>query len=123
MTADFIEKITVIMFAPASMQQFVTAKDSQANGPLWVSRTTFNKPQDRDELKSVAVKALDDLVLCKGPIGDFSIKDVKVQCTSFKPLGQDKELEPSTREQEKYDGMMKGVTTDMVVLYAHCGFY
>ena len=123
MTADFIEKITLMLFAPVSMQQFVTAKDSQDKGPMWVSRTTFNKPEDQDELKSVVVKALDDLAPSKERIDDFSIKDVNVQWTSFKPLGQDKEPEAFISEQEKYDGIMKGVTTDIVALYARGGFY
>jgi len=54
---------------------------------MWASRTTFNKPEDRDKFKSVVVKALDDLTPGKERIGDFSIKDVNVQWTSFKPLG------------------------------------
>ena len=90
---------------------------------MWFSRTAFNKLEDRDELKSIVVKALDDLAPSKERIGDFSIKDVNVQWTSFKLLGQDKEPEPFISEQEKYDGIMKGVTTDIVVLYAHGGFY
>ena len=87
MTADFIQKIKPMLSAPVSMQQFATAKDSQAKGPMRASRTMFNKPEDRDEFKSVVVKALDDPAPGKERIGDFSIKDVNVQWTSFNPLG------------------------------------
>ncbi|KAF2793393.1 alpha/beta-hydrolase, partial [Melanomma pulvis-pyrius CBS 109.77] len=108
---------------PVSMQQFVTAKDIPAKGPMWVSRTTFNKAEDGDDLKSIVMEALDDLAPGKERIEYFSVEDVNVQWTSFKPSGREKEPESSISEQEKYDGMMKDVTTDTVVLYAHGGFY
>ena len=57
MTAGLIEKLTPLLFAPVSMQQMVTSRDKSAKGPVWVSRTTLNKPGDCNELKSVLVKA------------------------------------------------------------------
>jgi hypothetical protein len=123
MTAQFIEKITPVLFAPVSMQQFVTAKDTQAKGPMWVSRTTFDKMEDSKGLKDAVVKALDNLAPGKERVGDFTIEDVNVQWTSFKRSGREKEPEPPISEQDKYDGMMKDITTDTVILYAHGGFY
>ncbi|KAJ4369222.1 hypothetical protein N0V83_006307 [Neocucurbitaria cava] len=123
MTADFVEKITPMLFAPVSMQQYATAKDSPAKGTTCVSRTIFNKPEDQYELKSVTVQAINDLASGQKRIGEFSVEDVKVQWTSFKPSGRDKDLEPSISEQEKYNDMMKDITTDTVVLFAHGGFY
>jgi hypothetical protein len=123
MTTKFVEKIRPMLFAPVSMQQFVTAKDSQAKGPLWVSRTKFNKAQDRDKLQQVVKEVLDHLSPCERRVSDFTIDDVNAQWTSFNPSGGDREPEPSISEQEKYDNMMKDITTDIVVLYAHGGFY
>ncbi|CAO2654549.1 Nn.00g112820.m01.CDS01 [Neocucurbitaria sp. VM-36] len=123
MTAEFVAKITPMLFAPVSMQQYVTAKDSPAKGTMWVSRTTFNEPEDQYELKSIVMKAIKDLAPVQEPIRDFPIEDVKAQWTSFRPSGQEKDLEPSLSEQEKYLGMLKDITTDTVVLFAHGGFY
>lgn len=90
---------------------------------MWVNRTIFDKLKDLNELNRVVVKALSDMTPGKEQIGDFSVEDVNVQWTSFKPSRQEKEPEPSIGEQEKYNGMMKDFTTDVVVLYAHGGFY
>ncbi|KAF1836191.1 lipase/esteras-like protein [Decorospora gaudefroyi] len=123
MTKGLIEKMTPVLFAPVSMQQFATTKDTQARGPMWVSRTVFSKPKDPTELKAVVREALGDLAPGRERVGDFSIDDVKVQWTSFKPSSRAKEPEPSISEQEKYGGMMQDITTDIVALYAHGGFY
>lgn len=123
MTSSFIEKMTPMLFAPVSMQQFVTAKDSQAKGAMWVSRTTFYKSEDQHGLKSDIVQALNDLAPRTCRYDDFSIEDVNVQWTSYKPSGKEKEPEPSISEQEKYNGMMKDLISETVVLYAHGGFY
>ncbi|KAJ4296425.1 hypothetical protein N0V90_006470 [Kalmusia sp. IMI 367209] len=123
MTSDFIEKLSPVLFAPVSMQQMVTSRDTPAKGPVWVTRTTLDKPGDSHELKRVLEEAFKALALTQESIGDFSIEDVDVQWTAFRPSGKDKEPEPSISEQEKFDGMMKDVSADTVILYAHGGFY
>jgi hypothetical protein len=123
MTTKFVEKIRPMLFAPVSMQQFVTAKDSQAKGPLWVSRTQFKKAEDGDNLQQVVKEALDHLAPGKGRDSDFTVDDVDAQWTSFNPSGGERDPEPSISEREKYDSMMKDITTDIVVLYVHGGFY
>jgi hypothetical protein len=109
MTGNLIEKITPMLFAPVSMQQTATTRDRPAKGPIWVSRTMFKKPADQEHLKEVLMKAFNELAPTKGTVGEFSIEDVNVQWTSFKPSGQEKETEPRISEQEKYDGMMEDV--------------
>jgi hypothetical protein len=43
------------------MQQFVTTKDLQAKGPIWVSRTRSGKEDGRDDIGQVVKEALDHL--------------------------------------------------------------
>jgi hypothetical protein len=124
MTTAFIEKIRPALFAPVSMQQFVTTKDNPAKGPMWVSRTTFPAPVDCEGLKGAVRSAIDDLTNTEeNKVGDFEIEDVKVQWTGSRPSGPEKEREPNISEREKYEGMMRDVKSDIVVLYAHGGFY
>jgi hypothetical protein len=123
MTRAFVEKIKPMLFAPVSMQQFVTQKDSQAKGPMWVIRTKFEKEDGRDNIRQVVKEALDCLAPCEASVGEFTVDNVKAQWTSFNPSAGEGEPEPSVSEQEKYDSMMKDITTDIVVLYAHGGFY
>jgi hypothetical protein len=123
MTKGFIEKIRPALFAPVSMQQYVTTKDTPAKGPVWVSRTKLSRPEDSEDLKSVVRAALDELSTEGNRIDDFSIEDVNVQWTAFKSSGGEKESEPDISDKEKYNCMMKDVTSDIVVLYAHGGFY
>lgn len=123
MTKSLVEKLTPILFAPVSMQQMATANDVPAKGPIWVSRTTFNKPDDRGELASTLHEAFVELAPSKGSVPECSIADVPVQWTAFRPSGQDKEPETTISEQEKFYGMIKDVRSDTVILYAHGGFY
>lgn len=122
-TSDFIEKLKPVLFAPVSMQQMVTARDIPAKGPVWVSRTTFDKPEDNHELGSVLKDAFQALDFGGDSTYDFSIEDVDVQWTAYRPAGKEKEPEPEISEREKFNGIMKDVSRDTVILYAHGGFY
>ncbi|OAG06093.1 alpha/beta-hydrolase [Paraphaeosphaeria sporulosa] len=123
MTSGFIEKLKPILFAPVSMQQMVTAQDVPAKGPVWVSRTVFEKPEGSHELGSVLKDAFRALDFGGDSTYDFTIEDVDVQWTAYRPVGKEKEPEPEITEHEKFNGMMKDVPADTVILYAHGGFY
>ncbi|PSN59376.1 alpha/beta-hydrolase [Corynespora cassiicola Philippines] len=112
MTANLVEKLKLVLFAPVTMRQMVTAEDTPATGSIWVSRSTFKKPDDCEELTSVLRKIFAELSPSKQSVVDFSIEHVK-----------EKEQEPTVSEQEKYDRALKDVTADIVILYAHGGFY
>ncbi|KAF2451072.1 alpha/beta-hydrolase [Karstenula rhodostoma CBS 690.94] len=123
MTSGLIEKLTPVLFAPVSMQKMVTSRDTPAKGPVWVSRTVFDKPEDSHELRSMLEDAFKPLDLGGDSTYDFSIEDVDVQWTAYRSAGKGKEPEPEISEQDKFDGLMKDISTDTVILYAHGGFY
>lgn len=123
MTTNLVDKMMPILFAPISMQQSVSTADSQAKGPIWVSRNTLKKTDDGNDLKHTVIESLSDLSPKVSGDWAFSVEDVHVQWTSFKNDGKHTDLEPAISEQEKYNAMMEGITSDTVVLYAHGGFY
>jgi hypothetical protein len=123
MTSGFIEKLKPVLFASVSMQQMVTAQDIPAKGPVWVSRTVFHKPEGSHELVSVLRDAFKTLDFGGDSTYDFTVEGVDVQWTAYRPAGREKEPEPEISEREKFNGMMKDVSADTVILYAHGGFY
>jgi hypothetical protein len=60
MTAGCIAEIGPAHFAPVSVQQSITAKDTQVKDPLKVSWTKIYKPEDCDQLDSGVRRAIDD---------------------------------------------------------------
>ncbi|KAI9713565.1 MAG: hypothetical protein M1820_000947 [Bogoriella megaspora] len=98
-----------------SDQQKATARDLPVKGPLWVSKFTIATPEE-DEALSLLIRTIDDM--CVG--GEKYVRPTFVatdaEWTGYRAgVGNDAK-EPSISEKDKYNEMMKEVSSPVVVI-------
>jgi acetyl esterase/lipase len=88
-------------------------------GKKWVSRYTI--PVETDGAIDAIYTAID--AMKEGDEGVHRIErtPVEVEWTGYRKDAKDNDPEPEISEAEKYAGLMKDVTSDVVILYIHGG--
>ena len=106
---------------PLSNWQESSTLDPEAKGPIWVSRVTLPPPQE-DDVRQAFFQTIDRL-------------SANSETTYTKPaavpvdgewVGHRRNVdaqapEPNLTEREKYDGLMRDVSSAVTMLYVHGG--
>jgi hypothetical protein len=103
-----------------SKQQQSTMRDPGIKGKMWVSRVTMPAPSE-GALLDLLVNTIDSLKRENESYSRPAIVPVEAEWTGHRADVEDNAPEPSISAAEKYDNMMKEVTTDVTVLYLHGG--
>lgn len=103
-----------------SKQQEDTLRDPGIKGKMWVSKVTMPAPSE-DALLDLLVKTIDALKQGNESYFRPTIVPVEAEWTGYRADVADNAPEPSISEAEKYENMMKEVTSDVTLLYFHGG--
>jgi acetyl esterase/lipase len=108
---------------PISVTQKNSLRDPGVKGKIWVSRYTIPKPEE-DDIRQCLFRAFDELKEGDESVRPPDILPVEVEWTGYRADAQDLDPEPDIPEAEKYENLMKEVTSDVTILYLHGGgFY
>jgi acetyl esterase/lipase len=103
--------------------QSATLKDPGVKGNKWISRYIIPKPSE-DDAKEQVFAAIDALKEGGELYTKPELVDVGVEWTGYRKDCSPQDPEPTgMSEKEKYDALMKEVTSDVVILYLHGGAY
>lgn len=103
-----------------SKQQEDTLRDPGIKGKMWVSKVTMPAPSE-DALVDLLVNTIDALKLENESYSRPAPVPVEAEWTGYRADVADNAPEPSISEAEKYESMMKEVTSDVTLLYFHGG--
>ena len=120
--ADFLRKNLSFYYSQISFQQSKTAVDRPVRGPTWVSRAAY-PPTAGKELVNTVIEAIRDLGNGEEVYDKPTAKEVKVQWTGYRRGVGPKDPEPNIEEGEKYQRLVKDMTSDTVVYFIHGGFH
>lgn len=105
-----------------SVWQLQSTKEHPADGPVWVSRVIFPPPVDavRQALyKGIETLSSDGSETFTSP----SLIPVKAEWTGYRKGVSLTSPEPDIPEPQKYQNLMKEVTSNVTILYVHGGGY
>ncbi|KAJ9667984.1 hypothetical protein H2201_001789 [Coniosporium apollinis] len=105
-----------------SKQQKGTLKDPGVKGRMWISRVTMPAPPE-DDLRQALFKAIDDMKEGDETYTRPTLEPVEAEWTGYRANVAKDAPEPSISEEEKYQNLMKEVTSDVTILYFHGGAY
>lgn len=105
-----------------SKQQKGTLKDPGVKGRMWISRVTMPAPTE-DDLRQALFKAIDDMNEGDETYTRPTLEPVEAEWTGYRANVAKDAPEPSISEEEKYQNLMKEVTSDVTILYFHGGAY
>lgn len=108
------------MSGPVTKRQRETTADREAKGPLLVSRVWFPAPSD-DDVRQVICNAISALGVGDERYTIPVIEHVQAQWTGFRAGVPRSEPEPLIAEAQKYDCLMKEVSSPLTILYAYGG--
>ncbi|OBT92034.1 hypothetical protein VE01_10298 [Pseudogymnoascus verrucosus] len=103
-----------------SKQQEGTLRDPGIKGKMWVSKVAMPAPSE-DALLDLLVSTIDALKQEDESYSRPALVPVEAEWTGYRADVADNAPEPSISEAEKYENMMKEVTTDVTLLYFHGG--
>ncbi|KFY28291.1 hypothetical protein V493_03004 [Pseudogymnoascus sp. VKM F-4281 (FW-2241)] len=103
-----------------SKQQEDTMRDPGIKGKMWVSKVTMPAPSE-DALLDLLVNTIDSLKQENELYSRPALVPVEAEWTGYRADVADTAPEPSISEAEKYENMMKEVTTNVTLLYFHGG--
>ncbi|OBT73278.1 hypothetical protein VF21_08448 [Pseudogymnoascus sp. 05NY08] len=103
-----------------SKQQEGTLRDPGIKGKMWVSKVAMPAPSE-DALVDLLVNTIDALKKENESYSRPALVPVEAEWTGYRADVADNAPEPSISEAEKYENMMKEVTTDVTLLYFHGG--
>lgn len=99
-------------------------RDHAIKGPMWISKTTLTAKDAGEnnllEALEQAINSLDDSV---GKIPIPPLRNLEAEWTGYRTGVGGREPQPDITEDEKYDRLMKEVTSDVTILYFHGGAY
>ncbi|OBT57914.1 hypothetical protein VE04_03412 [Pseudogymnoascus sp. 24MN13] len=103
-----------------SKQQEGTLKDPGIKGKMWVTKVAMPAPSE-DALLDLLVSTIDALKQEDESYSRPALVPVEAEWTGYRADVADNAPEPSISEAEKFENMMKEVTTDVTLLYFHGG--
>jgi len=100
--------------------QTMTLKDSGVKGRMWISRYTSPNPAD-DDARQLLFRAIDDMKEGGETYTQPEYEPVYAEWTGYRADVTKDAPEPQISEAEKYESLMKEVTSDVTILYFHGG--
>lgn len=108
--------------SPISQQQGWGLKDPGIKGPMWISKTTFPRPEDT-AVREAVMGAIDALKEGHEIVAIPDILPVEAEWTgSRKGVGTNRPRLDLSEEQH-YTRLMQEVSSDVTILYFHGGAY
>ena len=108
--------------SPISKQQYESIKDPGIKGSVWVSKITIPTPEEND-VQTVLVDAIEALKENGESYTVPETKPVEAEWTGYRADVDSNRPRPDLSEEQHYDKMMQGVTSDVTTLYFHGGAY
>ncbi|KAF2500384.1 hypothetical protein BU16DRAFT_245617 [Lophium mytilinum] len=105
-----------------SKQQYQSCKDPGVKGDIWISRVTAPVPLE-DDLRQLLFKTIDEMKQGDEEYTQPPLLPVGAEWTGYRANVAKDAPEPSISEEQKYENLMKEVTSDLTVLYFHGGAY
>lgn len=105
-----------------SIWQLQSAKDRPADGPVWASRVTFPPPENA--IRQALLNGIE--ALSSDGLGTFtspSLVQVKAEWTGYRKGVSPTSPELDISEPQKYQNLMKEVSSNITLLYVHGGGY
>ena len=109
--------------ATISQAQRRSIKDPGVKGNVWVSRYTIPKPEEDGDIRQLVFKAIDQLSEGGEVYSRPDLQPVYTEWTGYRADAKPGAPEPAISEDEKYQELLKEVTSDTVILYFHGGAY
>ena len=106
--------------------QRLLVQDLEFKGRIWISRYTCPAPEDRgvaDAVKSAIDALRDDDVKVRSELRLPDVAAVEAEWTGYRADATPESRLPDVSEKEKYNMMMKGVTSSATILYLHGGAF
>ena len=94
--------------------------DPEAKGPIWVSRVTFPPPQE-DDVRQALFQTIDRLSANSETYTKSAAVPVEGEWVGHRRNVDAQAPEPALTEREKYDGLMRDVSSAVTMLYVHGG--
>jgi hypothetical protein len=105
-----------------SKQQKRSLRDPGVKGKMWVSKVTLPAPSE-DAVRDLLLGAIGACSWENAEYARPALLPVEAEWTGRRPGVADGAPEPSISEADKYDNLVKEVTTDVTLLYFHGGAY
>ncbi|KAF1816885.1 lipase/esterase [Eremomyces bilateralis CBS 781.70] len=105
-----------------SKQQKDTLRDPGIKGKMWVSKVTMPAPSE-DAVRDLLFETIDALKQENEEYSRPALVPVEAEWTGYRAGVADNAPELSISEAEKYENLMKEVTSDVTLLYFHGGAY
>ena len=103
-----------------SKRQKSSAIDPEAKGPIWVSRVTLPPPQE-DDVRQALFKTIDILSANSETYTKPTSVPVEGEWVGHRRNVDAQAPEPILTEREKYNGLMRDVSSAVTMLYVHGG--
>jgi hypothetical protein len=105
-----------------SEQQKGTLRDPGVKGKMWVSKVTLPAPSE-DAVRDLLLEAIEAQSRENEKYSRPALLPVEAEWTGYRANVADNAPEPSISEADKYENLMKEVTSDVTLLYFHGGAY
>ncbi|KAK3177879.1 hypothetical protein OEA41_000011 [Lepraria neglecta] len=105
-----------------SKRQETSALDPEAKGLIWVSRVTLPPPQE-DDVRQALFQTIDRLSTKSETYTKPASVPVEGEWVGHRRNVDAQAPEPTLTEREKYDGLMRDVSSEVTMLYVHGGAF
>jgi acetyl esterase/lipase len=107
---------------PISHSQKNSIRDPGIKGPMWINKTTLTPPPEND-IRKILFKSIDEMKADDEAYTKPELLPVEAEWTGYRSGVPENAPELPISENEKYEHLMKEVTSDATILYFHGGAY
>ena len=107
---------------PTSLQQLGTQKDSEAGGPIWVSRVTLPAPHNSDIVQALYA-TLENVSELGEKVNRVDANEVQGEWLGLRPGVGITQPEPTLSEHEGYQRLMAVARSGVTLLHVHGGAF
>lgn len=107
---------------PISASQKVSIRDPGIKGPMWISKVTLAPPPEED-IRQILFNSVDEMKVDNEAYTKPELLPVEAEWTGHRASASENEPELLISETEKYEHLMKEVTSNVTILYFHGGAY
>ena len=112
---------------PVSKVQHLSLRDPGVKGRIWISKVTLTAtPSEDDDVRKAVFEAIEGLKEPGDAPGGYlepELRPVEAEWTAYRAGAAKDEPLPDVSEGEKYEAMMREVSSPTTVLYFHGGGY
>ncbi|KAE9969999.1 hypothetical protein BLS_005117 [Venturia inaequalis] len=105
-----------------SASQKASIQDPGIKGPMWISKVTLAPPPE-DDICQILFKSIDEMKTGDEAYTKPELLPVEAEWTGYRAGASENEPELPISETEKYEHLMKEVTSNVTILYFHGGAY